>query len=83
MGRPRVGKTVMTPAERQRRRRAKLREIVHAADVLADLERHYGRADLREQGAIRAGLKKLLARWEKVKRRAQSSARDHAPSAPA
>jgi FkbM family methyltransferase len=34
MARPLIGDHVMTPAERQRRRRAKLAEIVHAGDVL-------------------------------------------------
>ena len=54
---------------------------VNAADVLGSLERDYPRADLRAQAAIRAGLKKLLARWEKEKRRARPSASDHSPSA--
>ena len=81
MGRPPIGKVAMTDAERQHRRRAKLREAVHAADVLASLERDYPRADLRAQAAIRAGLKKLLARWEKKKGRTRSSAPNHAPSA--
>jgi hypothetical protein len=65
MGRPRIGKTVMTPAERQQRRRAKLAEIVRAAAVLTALDRQYIRAGVNEQPDIRAGVKKLLARWEK------------------
>jgi hypothetical protein len=65
MGRPRIGETVMTPAERQRRRRAKLAEIVDPEHVLADLERTYQRAYLADQDAIRAGAKKLLACWER------------------
>ena len=56
----------MTPAERQRRRRARLREVVHAERVLADLERAYGRAFAGDQDAMRAGLKKLLRHWEKA-----------------
>ena len=44
MGRPRLGESVMTAAERQRRRRAKLREAIDPAQVLADLERAYRRA---------------------------------------
>jgi hypothetical protein len=60
MGRPRIGKTVMTPAERQRRRRAKL-----ADRVIADLDRIYQRAFLADQDAIRARTKKLLTRWER------------------
>jgi len=46
MGRPRIGATVMTPAERQRRHRAKLAEIVHPERVLAELSRAYDRAYL-------------------------------------
>jgi hypothetical protein len=65
MGRLRIGATVMTPAEHQRRRRAKLAQIVRAEHVLADLSRAYGRAYLSDQDALRAGLKKLLRRWEK------------------
>ena len=68
MGRP--------PAERQRRHRAKMREVAHASDVLvaleragdvlAALERAYKRARYEyEQREIRAGIKRLLARWEK------------------
>src|SRR5262249_37845611 len=56
---------VMTPAERQRRRRAKLAEIVHPEHVLAELDRAYSRAYLADQGDIRAGMKKLLRQWEK------------------
>jgi len=65
MGRPRIGETVMTPAERQRRRRAKLRETIDPARVLADLDRGYRRAFFADQDAIRSGVRKLLARWEK------------------
>jgi hypothetical protein len=65
MGRPRIGNNVMTPAERQRRHRAKLAAIVHPERVLADLERVYRRAFLSDKDAIRAGVKKLLRRWEK------------------
>jgi hypothetical protein len=65
MGRRPVGEVPMTPAERQRRRRAKLREIVHVEQVLANLERDYVRAGVNKQPAIRAGMKKLLTRWEK------------------
>jgi hypothetical protein len=64
MGRPRIGEAVMTPAERQRRRRAKLAEIVRAEQVVAELERAYTRAG-DEQRAIRAGVKRLLARWQR------------------
>jgi hypothetical protein len=56
----------MTPAERQRRRRARLREVVHAEHVLADLSRAYGRALASDQDAIRSGLKRLLRQWEKA-----------------
>jgi hypothetical protein len=55
----------MTPAERQRRHRAKLREIVSADMVLAELRRGYGRATIDEKSAIRARVKKLLRAWEK------------------
>jgi hypothetical protein len=44
MVRPRIGDHVMTPAERQRRRRAKLAETIDPERVLADLERIYNRA---------------------------------------
>jgi len=66
MGRPAIHGTPMTNAERQRRRRARLREIVHAEHVLADLSRAYGRAFPSDQDALRAGVKKLLRRWEKA-----------------
>lgn len=65
MGRPRIGPNAMTPAERQRRRRAKLAEIVGPKRVLADLSLAYARAYLGDQDAILAGLKRLLRRWEK------------------
>jgi hypothetical protein len=65
MGRPRIGATVMSAAERQRRHRAKLAEIVHAEHVLAELSRAYDRAYLADQDAIRAGVKRLLRRWDK------------------
>jgi hypothetical protein len=65
MGRPTIYEIAMTPAERQRRRRAKLREVVHPERVLADLDRAYGRAILADQDDIRAGVKKLMRRWEK------------------
>jgi hypothetical protein len=55
----------MTPAERQRRHRAKLAEIVHPEHVLVELSRAYDRAYLADQDAIRAGVKKLLRQWEK------------------
>jgi len=67
MGRPRIGKTVMTPAERQRRRRAKLAAIIDPERVLADLEREYRRAFLADQDIIRRDVKKLLARWQREK----------------
>jgi hypothetical protein len=66
MGRPSILlDRPMTPAERQRRRRAKLRQIVYAADVVDRLERDYARAGVNEQPHIRAGIKKLLRRWER------------------
>jgi hypothetical protein len=65
VGRPRIGPNAMTPAERQRRRRAKLAEIVGPERVLADLSLAYARAYLGDQDAILAGLKRLLRRWEK------------------
>jgi hypothetical protein len=55
----------MTPAERQRRRRAKLRETVHVEQALANLERDYIRAGVNKQPVIRAGMKRLLARLER------------------
>jgi len=66
MGRPPIGATAMSATERQRRRRARLREVVHAQRVLADLSRAYGRAGVNGQPDIRAGVKKLLRRWEKA-----------------
>jgi hypothetical protein len=65
MGRYPIGEVAMTPAERQRRRRARLRERVYAEQVLANLQRDYGRAGVNEQPAIRAGMMKLLSRGEK------------------
>jgi hypothetical protein len=65
MGRPRIGKTAMTPAERQRRRRAKLAEIIDPERVIADLDRIYQRAVLVDQDTMRAGVKKLLRRWDR------------------
>jgi hypothetical protein len=65
MGRPRIGKTVMTPAERQRRRRAKLAQGINPAAILADLERTYQRGVLADKDDIRAGVKKLLRRWDR------------------
>jgi hypothetical protein len=65
MGRRPIGEVAMTPAERQRRRRAKLRETVRAGDVLAALKRDYIRAGDSQQRAIRAGMTKLLTRWER------------------
>jgi hypothetical protein len=65
MGRRPIGEVPMTPAERQRRRRTKLAEVVHVEQVLADLERDYIRAGVNKQPAIRTRMKKLLARWEK------------------
>jgi len=65
MGRPAIHGTPMTNAERQQRHRAKLAKIVRADDVLTALGREYIRAGVNEQPAIRAGVKKLLARWER------------------
>ena len=73
----------MTAVERKRRHRAKLREVAHAGDVLvaleragnvlAALERAYERARYEyEQREIRAGIKRLLARWEKAERARRS-----------
>jgi hypothetical protein len=65
MGRPPIGATVMTPAERQRRRRAKLAAIIQPGRVLAELDRTYQHAYLVNQDAIRAGVRKLLRKWER------------------
>ena len=65
MGRLPIYAVAMTPRERQRRRRAKLTEIVRADDVLTALGREYIRAGVNEQPAIRAGVKKLLRQWER------------------
>ena len=66
MGRPSILlDRPMTTAERQRRHRAKLREQVHAEDVLARLDRDYIRAGVNEQPTIRKGVKRLLARWQR------------------
>jgi hypothetical protein len=55
----------MTPTQRQRRRRAKLRQVIYAEHVLANLQRDYARAGVNEQPRIRAGVKRLMRRWEK------------------
>jgi hypothetical protein len=65
MGRPTIYEIAMTPAERQRRRRDKLRAVIDPERVLADLERTYQRAFLTDQDAMRAGVKKLLRRWDR------------------
>jgi hypothetical protein len=65
MGRPRIGETVMTPAERQRRHRAKLAEAIRPGLVLEDLDRSYQRAGLADKDFMRAGVKKLLRQWER------------------
>jgi hypothetical protein len=66
MGRPSILlDRPMTTAERQRRHRAKLREVVYAGDVLDRLKRDYGRVHIDEKKVIRAGVKKLLARWQR------------------
>ena len=65
MGRPPIGDNVMTPAERQRRHRAKLAAIVHPKHVLTELDRAYRHAYLADQNDIRAGVKRLLRRWDK------------------
>jgi len=65
MGRPRIGESVMTAAERQRRRRAKLAATIDPAQILAELERVYQRAVLADKDAIRKGAKKLLRQWER------------------
>jgi hypothetical protein len=65
MGRSPIGATAMTPAERQRRRRAKLAAIIHPEDALTELERTYARAALGDQDDIRVGVKKLLRKWER------------------
>jgi hypothetical protein len=75
MGRRPIGGVAMTPAERQRRRRAKLRETVQVEQVLANLHRDYTRTDVNKQPAIRAGVTKLLTRWEKDAAAASRSSR--------
>jgi hypothetical protein len=65
VGRPPIGERAMTPVERQRRRRAKLAEAVCPEQVLAALASDYNRAHASEQKAIRAGVKRMLARWQK------------------
>jgi hypothetical protein len=55
----------MTNAERQRRHRAKLAEIIVAENVLEALQRDYARAHIDEKKTIRVGVKRLLARWHR------------------
>jgi hypothetical protein len=55
----------LTTAERQRRHRAKLREVVFPADVVERLNRDYHRVHIDERRALCAGVKKLLARWQR------------------
>jgi hypothetical protein len=66
MGRPSVlPDRAMTPAERQRRHRAKLREVVSPADMVERLNRDYHRMHIDERRALCTGVKKLLARWQR------------------
>jgi len=66
MGRPRIHPDhVLTATERQRRRRERLRAEVDVGRVLEALASEYRRAYLADQDQIRAGVKRLLARWER------------------
>jgi hypothetical protein len=72
MGRPRIGNTVMTPVERQRRRRAKLRERIRPEDVLADVRTKLHRCGFAPEALhIVEGLAALLAEWRQRQRRGQ------------
>jgi hypothetical protein len=66
MGRPRIGRDRDDAGRAAARYRAKLAEIVHPERVLADLSSTYDRAYLADQDAVRAGMKKLMRRWDKA-----------------
>jgi hypothetical protein len=68
MARPIVYAVAMTNAERQRRHRAKLAAIereVDASTVLENLARDYQAAYATPKQRIRAGVAKLLRKWER------------------
>jgi hypothetical protein len=68
MGRTAIQGTPMTPAERQRRRRAKLcaeRKLHCAETVLAALDRDYCGASATDRDMIRKGVARLLRQWER------------------
>jgi hypothetical protein len=62
----------MTPAERQRRRRAKLRERIRPEDVLADVRSKLHRCGFAPEGRqIVEGLAALIAEWRREQKRGQ------------
>jgi hypothetical protein len=80
MPRPSIGAAPMTPAERARRHRAKLRteRKLHCAEaVLAGLERDYGGASASDREIMRRGVAKLLRRWEREEARIQRALARH------
>jgi hypothetical protein len=71
-----IGAAPMTPAERARRHRAKLRDQarLYCADrVLAALERDYSRASANDREIIRRGVARLLRQWERVEARVEKA----------
>ena len=72
---PLNGITALTPAERMRRYRSKLRteQTLHCAErVLAALGRDYAAASATDRGVIRKGVARLLKRWDKDAAREQA-----------
>jgi hypothetical protein len=72
MGRRPIGEVPMTPAERQRRRRAMLREVIHPEDVLADVRKKLHRCGFAPEGRqIIEGLAALIVEWRRQHKRGQ------------
>jgi hypothetical protein len=72
---PLNGIAALTPAERMRRHRAKLRTertLYCAERVLAALAHDYAGASATDRGIIRKGVARLLRRWDKDAARAES-----------
>jgi hypothetical protein len=72
---PLNGITALTPAERMRRYRSKLRseQTLHCAErVLATLKSDYRGASATDRQMIRKGVARLLKRWDKVAAREQA-----------
>jgi hypothetical protein len=68
MVRPRIGNHVLTPAERQRRRRARLKEKIDPEAFIADVMRRIRRAGVNVGPQIARRLTIELARYRREQR---------------